>query len=48
MATLDNREIIDKEGRIYYTFYIKPFDDVTMRPIVFRFDTGADTCMIDI
>ena len=48
MATLDNRVTIDKNGRIDYYLYIKPFADVTMRPVIFRFDTGADSCMIDI
>jgi len=48
MATLDNRVDIDEHGRIYYILYIKPFADVTMKPVVFRFDTGADPCMIDI
>ena len=48
MATLDNRVTINPNGRIYYHLYIKPFADVTMIPFVFHFDTGADTCMIDL
>ncbi|MCL1997364.1 MAG: retroviral-like aspartic protease family protein [Turicibacter sp.] len=48
METLDNRVTIYPNGQIHYDLYIKPFADVTMKPVKFIFDTGVGTCMIDL
>ena len=34
--------VFGEHGRVYLPIYVKPLNDVTMRPVDFKVDTGAD------